>query len=370
MIIVEGLSKRFGDLVVLKDVNAHIRKGECVALIGPSGAGKSVFLRSLAGLERSENGRIFINGTDITRKGTDLNRVREKMGMVYQGFHLFRHLNVLDNITLAPRWVKKQSRERADEKARELLSLVGLTEKARSYPRELSGGQQQRIAIARCLAMEPEIMLLDEPTSALDPTMTREVLVIIRKLIKMDLTLLIVTHEMNFAREAAHRVFYMDGGGIYEEGTAVDIFEHPQKEKTRAFITGLSTFNYEIHSLDFDMVSMNAQIEVFCLNYDMTSKQISRIQLVLEELIMEIFKSCYTDSQPDVAFTIAYADEADEISISLTYRGGNFDPFRYAGAKDDLDHLGMVIVGNMVKGREHTFADGRNRISLKLKNEG
>lgn len=366
MIIVQGLSKRFGNLVVLKDVNAHIRKGECAALIGPSGGGKSVFLRSLAGLERPEKGRIFINGTDITRKGTDLNRVREKMGMVYQGFHLFRHLNVLDNITLAPRWVKKQSRQRAEEKARELLSLVGLTEKARSYPHELSGGQQQRIAIARCLAMDPEIMLLDEPTSALDPTMTREVLVIIRKLIKMDLTLLIVTHEMNFAREAAHRVLYVDEGEIYEEGTAADIFEHPQKEKTRAFITRLSTFNYEIHSLDFDMVSMNAQIEVFCLKYDLTSKQISRIQLVLEELLMEIFKSCCTDSKPDVAFTIAYAQEADEISLSMTYRGENFDPFRYAGAKDDLDHLGMVIIGNMVKERRHSFADGRNRISLKL----
>jgi len=366
MIIVQGLSKRFGDLVVLQDVDAHIRKGECVALIGPSGAGKSVFLRCLAGLERPEKGRIFINGTDITRRGTDLNRVREKMGMVYQGFHLFQHLNVLDNITLAPRWVRKQSRERADEKARELLSLVGLTEKARSYPRELSGGQQQRIAIARCLAMEPEIILLDEPTSALDPTMTREVLVIIRKLIKMDLTLLIVIHEMNFAREAAHRVLYLDEGGVYEEGTAADIFEHPQKEKTRAFITRLSTFDYEIHSVDFDMVSMNAQIEVFCLKYHMTSKQISRIQLVLEELIMEIFKSCCTERPSDMAFTIAYAQEADEISIDLTYRGEDFDPFLYADAKDDLDHLGMVIVGNMVKGRQHSFADGRNRISLKI----
>lgn len=370
MIRVQGLSKRFGDLVVLKDVHVHIRKGECVALIGPSGAGKSVFLRSLAMLTPPDNGRIFINGVDVTRKGTDLDRVREKMGMVYQGFHLFQHLDVLDNITLAPRWVKKQRRETAEEKARELLSLVGLAQKARSYPRELSGGQQQRIAIARCLAMEPEIMLLDEPTSALDPTMAREVLAIIRKLIKMDLTLLIVTHEMNFAREAADRVLYLDEGGVYEEGTAADIFERPQKEKTRAFITRLKTFNYEIHSLDFDMVSMNAQIEVFGLKYHMTSRQISRIQLVLEELIMEIFKSCYTERPPDMAFTVAYAQEADEISISLTYAAENFDPFLYAGEKDDLDHLGMVIVGNLVKGREHSFDCGQNRISLKLKNEG
>ncbi|MRR17069.1 MAG: amino acid ABC transporter ATP-binding protein [Deltaproteobacteria bacterium] len=366
MIRVQGLCKRFGDLVVLKDVHVHIRKGECVALIGPSGAGKSVFLRSLAMLTPPDTGRIFVSGVDITRRGTDLDRVREKMGMVYQGFHLFQHLNVLDNITLAPRWVKKQTRERAQEKARELLALVGLAQKARSYPRELSGGQQQRIAIARCLAMEPDIMLLDEPTSALDPTMTREVLAIIRKLIKMDLTLLIVTHEMNFAREAADRVLYLDEGGVYEEGTAADIFERPQKEKTRAFIRRLSTFQYEIHSADFDLVSMNAQIEVFGLKYHLTPRQISRIQLVLEELLMEILKSCDADRQPDAALTIAYAPDADEISIDLTYRGENFDPFRYADAKDDLDHLGMVIVGNIVKGREHSFADGQNRISLKF----
>ena len=370
MIVVQDLAKRFGDLVVLREVNAHIRKGECVALIGPSGAGKSVFLRSLAMLAKPDQGRILINGVDITRKGIDLNRVREKMGMVYQGFHLFQHLNVLDNITLAPRWVKKQNRARAEAKARELLSMVGLTDKARSYPHELSGGQQQRIAIARCLAMEPEIMLLDEPTSALDPTMTREVLTIILKLITMNLTLLIVTHEMRFAEDVAHRVFYMDEGGIYEEGTAVDIFEHPQKEKTRAFITRLNTFNYEIHSLDFDMVSMNAQIEIFCQKYQMTSKQISRIQLVLEELIMEIFKSCYKGRLPDMAFTISYAPDRDEVSVSLIYKAEDFDPFQYAGAKDDLDHLGMVLAGNIAGQREHTFADGQNRISLKLRNEG
>ncbi len=366
MITVEGLFKGFGSLHVLENVNAHIERGECVALIGPSGTGKSVFLRSLAMLETPDSGRIYINGTDITQKGINLNHVREKMGMVYQGFHLFEHLNILDNITLAPRWVRKQSRKEAERRAQDLLSMVGLTDKARSYPRELSGGQQQRIAIARCMAMEPEIMLFDEPTSALDPIMTREVLTIIRKLSKMELTMLIVTHEMSFAQDVAHRVFYMDEGGIYEEGTPSDIFENPQREKTRAFITRLKTFNYEIHSIDFDMVSMNAQIEVFCYKHGMTWAQISRIQLLIEELIMEIFRVCYQDIRPDMAFTIAFAEETEEISISLTYRADFFNPLEFEGTEGDPDHLGIVIVNNLARQREHMFADGRNTINLKL----
>ncbi len=214
MINIHGLSKRYGELEVLKNIDFRVAEGECVAIIGPYGTGKSVFLRTIALLEVPESGNIFIRGTDITQKSVDINKIREKMGMVYQGFHLFSHLNVLDNITLAPRKVRKQPRKEAELKARELLALVGLSEKAESYPHHISGGQQQRIAIARCLAMEPEIMLFDEPTSALDPTMTREVLAIMRKLTKMGLTMIIVTHEMSFAREVADRVIYMDEGGI------------------------------------------------------------------------------------------------------------------------------------------------------------
>ena len=248
MIEVTGLRKQFGDLVVLRSIDVHVRTGECVAIIGPSGSGKSVFLRSLAMLETPDGGAIRINGTDITQKETNLNRIREKMGMVYQGFHLFSHLNVLDNVTLAPRWVKKLDEKAAEKKAMDLLSMVGLVDKAQSYPHQLSGGQQQRVAIARCLAMEPEIMLFDEPTSALDPAMTSEVLAIMRKLTGMGLTMLIVTHEMGFARDLADRVLYLDEGRVYEEGTPKEIFDNPQKEKTRAFISRLKTFIYEIHS--------------------------------------------------------------------------------------------------------------------------
>jgi polar amino acid transport system ATP-binding protein len=304
MIHIQGLSKRFGKLLVLKDVDFQVREGECVAIIGPSGTGKSVFLRSMAMLEIPDSGSISIRETDITKKSVDINKIREKMGMVYQGFHLFSHLNVLDNITLAPRKVRKQSKKEAEQKARELLALVGLSEKANSYPHQISGGQQQRIAIARCLAMEPEIMLFDEPTSALDPTMTREVLAIMRKLTKMGLTMIIVTHEMSFAKEVADRVVYMDEGGIYEEGTPGEIFDHPRKEKTKAFIHQLNVFTYEVHSKGFDMVAMQAKIEVFCQKYQVEVRKIYHIQLVLEELLVVIFKECYADTSPNIGLSI------------------------------------------------------------------
>lgn len=364
MIKISGLSKQFGDLVVLKDINIQISKGECVAVIGPSGTGKSVFLRSIAMLEKPDSGSIYINGTDITRKKVYINKIREKMGMVYQGFHLFSHLNVLENITLAPRRVKKQDKAVAEQKAMELLSLVGLMDKAQSYPHQLSGGQQQRIAIARCLAMEPEIMLFDEPTSALDPTMTREVLAIMRKLTKMGLTMLIVTHEMNFAKEVADRVVYMDEGVIYEEGTPADIFDNPQKEKTKAFIRKLNVFNYEIHSIGFDRVTMNAQIEVFCQKYNIESKKGYYIQLVLEELMVEIFKHCYESVPPVIDFAIEYSAENNEVSISLNYVADDFNPFEEVA--DDVDNLGMVLVRRIAKETEHIFEKDLNTINIKL----
>jgi polar amino acid transport system ATP-binding protein len=364
MIEVTGLLKQFGDLLVLRHINVHIRTGECIAIIGPSGSGKSVFLRSMAMLERPDGGSICINGTDITKKGTNLNRIREKMGMVYQGFHLFSHLNVLDNVTLAPRWVKKLDKTAAEKKAMGLLSMVGLVDKAQSYPHQLSGGQQQRAAIARCLAMEPEIMLFDEPTSALDPIMTREVLAIMRKLARTGLTMFIVTHEMAFARDVADRVFYLDEGGIYEEGTPEEIFDNPQKEKTRAFISRLKTFEYEIHSIGFDMTAMNAQIEAFCQKYNFPPPKVYSVQLIIEELIMEIFRQCYATLQPDIELTIAHAEGNDEISIGLTYKADKFNPF--ANVTDDMDRLGMVLVKKSSKRQEHLFANALNRINIKL----
>ncbi len=364
MIRVNGLTKRFGDLTVFDNITTHIRKGECIALIGPSGTGKSVFSRTIALLEKPDNGTVFIDGEEITAKGVNINKVREKMGMVYQGFHLFSHLNVLDNITLAPVKVRKQEKKAAEAKAMELLALVGLTDKARSFPHELSGGQQQRIAIARCLAMEPGIMLFDEPTSALDPTMTGEVLSIIRKLTRMGLTMLIVTHEMKFARDVSDRVFYMDEGGIYEEGTPEEIFDHPRKEKTKAFIRKLRIFNHDILSKGFDMVAMNALIETFCGKYNLEQKQVNNIQLFLEELIVEVFTHCFTDTDPEMHIAIEYSDETNDLSICLTYRAAGFNPF--AGSEADIDHLGILLINKMAKSRDYQFDSGINTIRIRL----
>ena len=364
MIRVDGISKRFGSLEVLKDVSFQVGKGECVAIIGPSGTGKSVFLRSIALLEVPDTGTITINGTDITQKSVDINKIREKMGMVYQGFHLFSHLNVLDNITLAPRKVRKVPREAAEKKAKELLALVGLSDKVYNYPHQLSGGQQQRIAIARCLAMEPEIMLFDEPTSALDPTMTREVLAIMRKLTKMGLTMLIVTHEMSFAREVANRVVFMDEGGIYEEGTATEIFDNPQRPNTKAFIRRLNLFNYEINSAGFDMVTMNVQIELFCQKYQMEAQKIYYTQLVLEELLVEILQKCYADLSPQISFSIEFSAEKNEVSLNIQYRSNAYNPFEEGNLEEE--YLGIALVQKIAKEIHYSSDTGLNTINLKL----
>jgi polar amino acid transport system ATP-binding protein len=237
MIQVKGLKKSFGDLQVLKGVDQHIKKGEKVVVIGPSGSGKSTFLRCLNLLEKPTEGEILIEGECITDPKTNVNHIREKMGMVFQQFNLFPHLTVLENITLAPIKVKKIHKEEAEKTARELLKKVGLAEKEDAYPAQLSGGQQQRIAIARALAMQPDIMLFDEPTSALDPEMVGEVLSVMKDLADAGMTMIVVTHEMSFAREVASRVLFMDGGYVQEEGTPEEIFTNPQNERTKAFLS-------------------------------------------------------------------------------------------------------------------------------------
>ena len=236
MIEVKDLKKSFGKLEVLKGIDKRIEQGEKVVIIGPSGSGKSTFLRCLNLLEEPTSGDIFIDNERITDKKININTVREKMGMVFQQFNLFPHLSVLDNITLAPIKVKKLSKEAAEEKARELLKRVGLEDKADNYPAQLSGGQQQRIAIARALAMEPEIMLFDEPTSALDPEMVGEVLAVMKDLADAGMTMVVVTHEMGFAREVASRVMFMDGGYVLEDDTPENVFDNPQNERTKEFL--------------------------------------------------------------------------------------------------------------------------------------
>lgn len=237
MITVKNLYKSFGKLEVLKGVSCEVNKGEVVTVIGPSGSGKSTMLRCINLLEEPSGGEIYIEGMKINEKGVNINMVRQRMGMVFQHFNLFPHLSVLDNITLAPRKVKKLSKDEADEEARKLLDKVGLIDKMDAYPVQLSGGQKQRIAIARALAMKPDIMLFDEPTSALDPEMVKEVLNVIKELVNEGMTMMVVTHEMGFAREVSDKMVFMDDGKIIEEGTPEQIFDNPQNERTKSFLS-------------------------------------------------------------------------------------------------------------------------------------
>jgi len=237
VIHVNNLHKSFGKNDVLKGINEHINKGEVVVVIGPSGSGKSTFLRCLNLLEVPTEGEIIFEGNDITDKKNDINKLRQKMGMVFQQFNLFPHKTVLDNITISPIKVKGINKEEANKKAMELLKMVGLVDKAEAYPSSLSGGQKQRIAIARALAMEPDVMLFDEPTSALDPEMVGEVLGVMKDLAKGGMTMVIVTHEMGFAKEVGDRVLFMDGGVIVEQGTPEKIFNNPKNPRTIDFLS-------------------------------------------------------------------------------------------------------------------------------------
>jgi ABC-type polar amino acid transport system ATPase subunit len=236
VIKVENLHKSFGKLDVLKDISTEIHKGDVVAIIGPSGSGKSTLLRCMNLLETPTKGSIFIEGVDITAKQADIMQIRQKIGMVFQHFHLFPHMTVLQNLTYAPVKVKNMPKQAAEQKARELLARVGLSDKAEVYPSKLSGGQKQRVAIARSLAMEPEIMLFDEPTSALDPEMVKEVLEVMKSLATSGMTMAIVTHEMGFAREVADRICFLDGGRLVEEAPPAQFFSNPQSERAKQFL--------------------------------------------------------------------------------------------------------------------------------------
>ena len=237
MIKVKNLKKTFGDLEVLCGINEHVKKGEVVVVIGPSGSGKSTFLRCLNQLETPTEGEIFIDDEKINDPKVNVNKIRQKMGMVFQHFNLFPHLTILGNITLAPVLLKKMTKQQAHDKAIELLGKVGLADKADAYPAQLSGGQKQRVAIARALAMEPEIMLFDEPTSALDPEMVGEVLDVMKSLADSGMTMVVVTHEMGFAKEVGTRLLFMDQGIVMESGVPKDIFENPQNERTQKFLS-------------------------------------------------------------------------------------------------------------------------------------
>lgn len=360
MITVQHLSKHYGDLVVLKDINTEIKKGEVISIIGPSGTGKSTFLRCLNLLDQPTGGQILIDGQDIMDSKTDVPKLRQKMNMVFQSFNLFSHLSVLENLTLAPIKLLGKSKADAESKGMALLKLVGLAEKANNYPDELSGGQKQRVAIARCLAMEPEVILFDEPTSALDPTMVSEVLSVIRKLAKEGMTMLIVTHEMSFARDVSNRVFFMDQGLIYEEGTPEQIFDHPQKERTKAFIHQVRNYSFKISSAEFDLYALNAEIELFCEKEFIGKKQREHLLLVIEELLL-IYQPLL--GKVELKLIVGHSEKNDTVELSIETNGEAFNPME----SNQPDEIGLMLIKNFTTDINYQRGDNSNKLILNIK---
>ena len=362
MIRIEHLRKEYPTAVPLKDVNVEIHKGDVVSVIGPSGTGKSTLIRCINLLDKPTSGKIFIDGEEITAKGSDVARIRRKMGMVFQHFNLFPHMTVIENIMAAPMDLLGKSKQEAYEKGIDLLRKVGLADKAMNYPDVMSGGQKQRVAIARTLAMEPEIILFDEPTSALDPTMIGEVQAVIRDLAKQGITMIIVTHEMKFAREICNRVFYMDQGGIYEDGTPEQIFDNPQKERTRQFIRHLKVLEYPITSKDFDFIGFNTQIEEFGRKNRISQRTIYNIQAYIEEMCVQIILP-QMKAPLETLVTIEYSEEKDNADVVVRYSGESFDPLQTD------NELSLLIAKNATENIVYSYDSERalcNRVDAQI----
>ena len=335
MIRIEHLRKEYPTAVPLKDVNIEIHKGDVISVIGPSGTGKSTLIRCINLLDQPTSGKVFIDEEEITAKGADVARIRRKMGMVFQHFNLFPHMTAIENIMAAPMDLLGKSKQEAYDKGIELLRKVGLADKALNYPDVMSGGQKQRVAIARTLAMEPDIILFDEPTSALDPTMIGEVQAVIRDLAKQGTTMIIVTHEMKFAREICNRVFYMDQGGIYEDGPPEQIFDNPQRERTRQFIRHLKVLEYSITTRDFDFIGFNTQIEEFGRKHRMSQRTIYNLQSYIEEMCVQIILPQMKDDF-EILVTVEYSEKMDDADVVIRYTGESLDPL---SSNNDLSLL-------------------------------
>ena len=311
LIEVKHLRKEYPNITPLKDVNAYVDRGEVISIIGPSGTGKSTFLRCLNRLETPTSGQIIVDGQDMCAPDVDLDMMRRKMGMVFQSFNLFDHLLVAENIMLGPTRLLGMGKQEAYDRSLKLLKQVGLKDKALNYPRELSGGQKQRVAIARGLAMNPDILLFDEPTSALDPTMVSEVLSVMKNLASQGLTMLVVTHEMRFARDASTRVFYMDRGELWEAGPPEQIFEHPQRQETYDFIFRVRSWKWIIQDADYDYHAMMGSLETFCARQFLGRRLTNNCELVVEELVSQLLIPLvqkYSLANPDVTITLSVAE--------------------------------------------------------------
>lgn len=364
MIELVHLQKKYENATPLIDVSTVIHDGDVIAVIGPSGTGKSTLIRCINMLERPTGGQILLDGEDITAPKYDLTQARRKMGMVFQSFNLFGHLTVIENLMLAPMDLLKKSKQEAFDTGVALLKRVGLAGREFQYPEELSGGQKQRVAIARTLAMDPDVILFDEPTSALDPTMVGEVQAVIRDLAKTGKTILIVTHEMNFARAISNRVFYMDEGGIYEDGTPEQIFDHPEKELTRRFIKKLKVLELTIDSRDFDFLGAGAEIDRYCMQNDIPSRTKYRIRLAFEELVQQMLLPVL--GRTPICVTVEYAETEQQATVTVGYGGERFDP------REGENELSYRILSRSVEELTYTFdpdREGANVICVRIREQ-
>lgn len=359
VIEIEHLSKKYDNAEPLKNVNATIKKGEVVTIIGPSGTGKSTLIRCINRLEVPTSGTVKVFGSDINDKNANLRKLRSEVGMVFQNFNLFNHLSVIENVALAPIVLKKEEKDKSYSKALYLLKMVGMAEKAFSYPNELSGGQKQRVAIARTLAMEPKIILFDEPTSALDPTRVGEVLSVVKLLAKKNMTMMIVTHEMKFAHDVSTRIFYMDEGVVYEDGTPDEIFNHPKKNKTRAFIRRLKVLSLLIESKDYDFIAMNENIQAFGEKNALDRKRIGNMCLLFEELAAVNIIPSSSLIYP-LEITVEYDEEKNEVEMHFEWKGREYNPLKSG------DEISICLIKNALNDWKYDYLNEVNNLIIRL----
>lgn len=368
MIELQHLQKKYPNSIPLKDVNVTINKGDVIAIIGASGCGKSTLLRCINMLDPPTSGKIIVSGEDITAKGYDLNRLRMKVGMIFQSFNLFSHQSVVENVMQPQMKLLGRSKQEAYDKAYSLLLAMGLSKQQFQFPDQISGGQQQRVAIARALAMDPDILLLDEPTSALDPTMVGEVETVIYELAKRGTTMLLVTHDMNFARNVSNRVFYMDEGGVYEDGTPEQVFGNPQREKTRRFIRRISSLTLNIVDGEFDYPKTISDIENFAARQGLDVRMGHKLQMIFEELCAIYFPKRAGESFC-ASVVFEYNKENEAVILSIDHNAGE------VSQEEMLSDLSFVIVRRLVSELNQTVVEDesgaqKHRMTLIVREEG
>ena len=358
VIRIEHLRKCFGDKDVLKDINAEIEKGDVISLIGPSGTGKTTLLRCLIGLETVTDGKIYLYDQDITGNDKKAESLRLSMGMVFQNYNLFEHRTVIENVMMAPVQNLKISRQKAYAEAIQLLASAGLSGRELEYPSQLSGGQKQRVAIVRTMAMHQEILLVDEPTAALDPAMAREIGSMLRSLSRSGYTILMVTHDMELAKTISNRIFFMDEGVIYEQGTVDEIFNHPKRQKTYAYVQQLRSFRYNITSRNFDFYAFGAELAEFGSNSALSRRQQYALSFTAEELLMQSILP-HLIKEPNISFSVSIPQNTKYIDVHIDYSGEEFN------AMENCDEYASTLINHWAQESSFSF-DGKNHLRIRL----